>query len=212
MERFTRHEGLTAPLLIDNVNTDQIIPSREMKRVSKDGLGEGLFANMRYADAAAGGRTPNPDFVLNQDAHRDASILVSGKNFGCGSSREHAAWALHEFGIRAIIAESFGAIFHDNCIANGILPVVLQREHIERLASQGAVRIVIDLGARSLETPDAALPFELEDSKRALLLAGLKPIDLVMQHRDEIDRFIAADRSARPWVYDHPAHQAEGDS
>ena len=209
MEKFIRHEGSAAPLLIDNVNTDQIIPSREMKRVSKEGLGEGLFANLRYADAASGGRTPNPDFVLNHPHHRDASILLSGKNFGCGSSREHAVWALHEFGIRAILAESFGSIFHENCIANGILPVVLERAHIERLAEAGPVPIVIDLEAKAIETPHGRLSFDLEDSKRALLIAGLKPIDVVMRHRDEIDRFVADDRLRRPWVYDHPAHDAE---
>ena len=214
MEKFTRHEGIVVPLLIDNVNTDQIIPSREMKRVSKEGLSEGLFANLRYADAAEGGRTPDRKFVLNHPHYADASILLSGGNFGCGSSREHAVWALHEYGFRAIIAASFGTIFFDNCIANGILPVVLAREHIEQIAQtvEAAAEphsLVIDLQEKAIETPSGSHSFDLEEAKRELLIGGLKPIDVVMKHRKEIDRFVTRDHKRRPWVYDHPALAAK---
>lgn len=209
MRPFTQHEGTAAPLLIDNVNTDLIIPSREMKRVSKDGLADGLFANLRYSDAADGGRTPNPEFILNHPRHRDASILISGRNFGCGSSREHAAWALSEFGIRAIIAESFGSIFHENCLANGILPVVMERDMIERLVDADSEPLVIDLEAKTIASPLGQLTFDLDDSKRAMLIAGLKPIDMVMRHRDDIDRFIARDRIRRPWAYDCAADEPQ---
>ncbi len=213
MEKFTRHEGLAMPMLADNVNTDQIIPSREMKRVSKEGLGDGLFANLRYADAALGGRTPNEEFVLNDARYRDATILLSGANFGCGSSREHAVWALHEYGFRAIIAESFSTIFYENCIANGVLPVVLAREDIRRIAeaveATEAPRLIIDLHQKSIDTPTGSLSFDLEEAKRELLIGGLKPIDVVMQHRDDIERFVSTDRRLRPWAYDLPDVKAK---
>ena len=215
MEKFTRHEGHAVPLLLDNVNTDQIIPSREMKRVSKAGLGDGLFANLRYADAASGGRTPNDTFVLNHERYRNATILLSGRNFGCGSSREHAVWALHEFGFRVIIAESFGTIFYENCIANGVLPVVLPREAIQAIAQSGdatsaAPRLVVDLHEKSVNSAAGSVSFDLEEAKRELLIAGLKPIDVVMQHRDDIDRFVAHDREQRPWAYDYPSPREKG--
>ena len=215
MEKFTKHEGVAVPLLIDNVNTDQIIPSREMKRVSKEGLADGLFANMRYADAAQGGRAPNRRFVLNHPNYINASILVSGGNFGCGSSREHAVWALHEYGFRAIIAESFGTIFFENCIANGVLPVVLDREHIQTItdaieAASEPHSLTVDLEEKAVEAPSGRYDFELEEAKRELLIAGLKPIDVVMKHGKEIDRFVTRDHKRRPWVYDHPALAARG--
>lgn len=130
MEPLSQHTGIAVQLMRDNVDTDLIIPSREMKKVSKKGLGEGLFANRRYLPDS---RRPDRDVPLNDPARDGASILISGRNFGCGSSREHAIWALHEYGIRVIIAESFGAIFYDNCIANGLLPCVLPGDVIARL-------------------------------------------------------------------------------
>ena len=133
MDKFERHTGVAAAMLRGNVDTDAIIPSREMKRVSKDGLGEGLFAGWRYLEQ--GGREPNPDFVLNQPAYEETSILFSGPNFGCGSSREHAVWALAEFGIRAIIAPGFGAIFANNCVRNGLLPLVLEDVLVSEIAA-----------------------------------------------------------------------------
>src|SRR5450631_3947374 len=134
MERFTTLTAIAAPLLRINIDTDAIIPSREMKKVSKVGLADGLFAGWRYR--TPGSREENPDFVLNREPYRRARILLSGMNFGCGSSREHAVWALHEWGIRSIIAPSFGAIFHGNCVRNGILPVVLDNALVEQLAKQ----------------------------------------------------------------------------
>lgn len=132
MEKFTRLTAIAAPLLRINIDTDAIIPSREMKRVSKLGLSEGLFAGWRYQ--SPGSRAENPDFILNREPYRKAQILLSGLNFGCGSSREHAVWALHEWGIRAIIAPSFGSIFQGNCVRNGIVPVILDNAVIETLA------------------------------------------------------------------------------
>ncbi len=205
MDRFVRHDGVAAPLLRINVDTDAIIPSREMKRVSKEGLGEGLFAGWRYLEP--GSRTPDPDFVLNKPAYAGASILLSGANFGCGSSREHAVWALKEFGIRAIIAPSFGAIFYTNCIRNGILPVRLADEVVKALAAQvendpQANKIHIDLESRCVQAPDGTVyDFEIEDGARAMLLEGLDMIGLTLRHADAIDAFEKKDRQARPWIY-----------
>ena len=138
MEKFTTLTAIAAPLLRINIDTDAIIPSREMKRVSKDGLAEGLFAGWRYQ--TPGSREENPDFILNQAPYRQARILLSGINFGCGSSREHAVWALHEWGIRAVIAPSFGSIFQGNCVRNGIVPVVLDNAIVEPTGPTGRKR------------------------------------------------------------------------
>jgi 3-isopropylmalate/(R)-2-methylmalate dehydratase small subunit len=134
MEKFTVLEGIAAPIMRINIDTDVIIPSREMKRVSKEGLSDGMFSNWRYTEP--GGREENPDFILNQEPYRQASILLSGDNFGCGSSREHAVWAMAEWGIRCIITPGFGNIFYGNCVLNGILPVVLENDVVEDLARQ----------------------------------------------------------------------------
>ena len=131
-EPLKHHTGVVAVLMRDNIDTDQIIPSREMKTVSRSGLGQGLFAGWRYTNPAT--RTPNPGFVLNHEVQKAASILISGENFGCGSSREHAVWALQEFGFRVIIAKSFGEIFHGNCVRNGVLPITLSADLVDRLA------------------------------------------------------------------------------
>lgn len=200
MEKFDRHTGIAAGLLQDNIDTDAIIPSREMKAVSKHGLGEGLFAAWRYL--TPGSRDINPDFILNKPEYTDTSILLTGSNFGCGSSREHAVWALKEFGIRAIIAESFGGIFFNNCIANGILPITLPRENIEALATCPAGhQLAIDLQAGTVTAGEWSYRFQLEDSPRELLLRGLDPIDLTQLHQQAIDSFEAQDRQRRPWAY-----------
>ena len=148
MEKFVELNAIAAPLLEINIDTDVIIPSREMKRVSKQGLGEGLFAGRRYTQP--GGRDENPEFILNREPYRDAQILLSGSNFGCGSSREHAVWALSEWGIRAIIAPSFGAIFYGNCVRNGILPIELEDARVKEIAATVEAhpaenRITVDL-------------------------------------------------------------------
>lgn len=200
---FRHHCGVAAVLSVDNVDTDQIIPSREMKTVSREGLGEGLFAGWRYTEP--GGREPVADFVLNRPEQRATTILVSGTNFGCGSSREHAVWALADYGIRAIIAKSFGEIFHGNCMRNGILPITLSEQEVEDLmAHAGAGEIVIDLEAQTVTTP--ALPawtgnFQIGAYPKRLLLEGLDPIGLTLVQKETIDAFVQTDMAARPWVY-----------
>jgi 3-isopropylmalate/(R)-2-methylmalate dehydratase small subunit len=205
MQPFTRLTAVAAPLIRANVDTDAIIPSREMKTVSKTGLAEGLFAGWRYKEI--GGREPDPDFVLNRPAYAQARILLGGENFGCGSSREHAAWALAEYGIRAIVAPSFSPIFYGNCVRNGILPVRLPAAAIARLAedagAEAPVRpLTIDLESCEVLSPDGSVHrFEIEADAREMLLHGLDAIDLTLKQREAIEDFWRADRAARPWIY-----------
>ena len=205
---FTVHRGIAAPLRRRNIDTDTIIPSREIQHVSKQGLGDGLFAGWRYR--APGSRDPDPDFILNRGACRDASILLAGANFGCGSSREHAVWALGEFGIRAVLAPSFGSIFRNNCTLNGILAVVLDEAAIGRLedwvrADPRRNQLEIDLENRLIAwKAGESLAFEIEPANRKLLLQGLDSIAVTLQQASAIDDFEAADRVARPWVYRLP--------
>ena len=205
MEKFIEHTGVAAPLLRINIDTDAIIPSREMKRVSKQGLGEGMFAGWRYQEP--GSRELNPDFVLNKPDYAGTSILLSGDNFGCGSSREHAVWALDEFGIRVIVAPSFGAIFYNNCIRNGLLPIILDDTVIQDLASQVETdpqsrKIKVSLADKTLTAPNGTVhAFEIEDNHREMLLEGLDVIGLTLRHESEIDAFQDRDRARRPWIY-----------
>ncbi len=205
MTPFTTLTAIAAPLLRDNIDTDAIIPSREITAVSKTGLADGLFAGWRYT--AIGGRTPAAGFVLNHPAYRGAHILLTGANFGCGSSREHAAWALAEYGFRAIVAPSFNPIFRGNCVRNGMVPVELAADVISALAvelgSDPAARPVsINLPAQRLTTSTgAAYGFEIEQEAKAMLISGLDAIDLTSRRRKEIAIFRAADRRARPWAY-----------
>jgi 3-isopropylmalate/(R)-2-methylmalate dehydratase small subunit len=208
MEKFTRLTAIAAPLLRINVDTDAIIPSREMKKVSKVGLKDGMFAGWRYRDPVA--RSEDPDFVLNRPPYRDARILLTGLNFGCGSSREHAVWALHEWGIRCIIAPSFGAIFYGNCVRNGILPIVLDAARVEALAAQverdPAQPLTVDLVAGTITTPDgSSVGFDVPPADREMLLEGLDAIAVTLKLSAGIDAFQAADRSRRPWIYLPPA-------
>jgi 3-isopropylmalate/(R)-2-methylmalate dehydratase small subunit len=202
---FRQHDGVVAPLLRSNVDTDAIIPSREMKRVSREGLAEGLFAGWRYLPG--GDREPDPDFVLNDPRYASATILAAGHNFGCGSSREHAVWALVEFGIRVILAPSFAAIFERNCVNNGLLPVTLEEPAIEDLLAQTEPDpqrrcLHVDLEAQSVGGPDGrSVPFRISPSQRSMLLNGWDPIDLTLQRAETIDQFEQRDRVARPWVY-----------
>lgn len=205
MEKFRTLRAIAAPLLRINIDTDIIIPSREMKRVSKEGLGEGLFAGWRYA--APGSRDENPEFILNREPYRQAQIILTGANFGCGSSREHAVWALREWGIRAIVAPSFGAIFYGNCIRNGILPVVLEEPVIDALADQvradpDANRITVNLEGCVLTAPDGeSFAFEIAPGDREMLLEGLDAIASTLRRDAEILAFQASDRVRRPWIY-----------
>ena len=185
-----------APLLVDNVDTDTIIPSREMRSTGRDGLADGLFAPWRYSDVDA--RTPNPDFVLNQDAYRSTAILASGENFGCGSSREHAVWALAEFGITAIIAVSFAPIFYANCLRNGIVPITLPREAVEGLA--GAY-VTVRLADQQVLVAGKIYDFGIDAEAKQMLLEGLDAIDLTLKDNNAIESWTLADRTARPWVY-----------
>ena len=188
--------SIAAPLIRDNIDTDTIIPSREMRSTGRSGLADGLFAPWRYTDADA--RTENPDFVLNRPEYRDARILLGGANFGCGSSREHAVWALAEWGIRAIVAESFAPIFRANCTRNSILPIALPRADVEALAG---VQVTIDLPTRALRALDMELRFDCDGEAGEMLARGLDAIDLTLEHRGEIADWIEADRAARPWIY-----------
>ncbi len=205
MEPFVRLTAVAAPLVRANVDTDAIIPSREMKSVGKSGLAEGLFAGWRYR--GVGSREPNPDFVLNDPAYAGARILLGGGNFGCGSSREHAAWALAEYGFRAILAPSFNPIFHGNCVRNGIVPVVLAQDAVESVAravmpDPQARRVTVDLAAQTVLAPDGTgHRFEIAPEAKEMLLHGLDAIDLTLKRRAEIDAFVAADRARRGWAY-----------
>jgi len=205
MRKFDVLTAVAAPLIRANVDTDAIIPSREMKSVSKHGLAEGLFAGWRYT--TIGGRETDPQFVLNQPAYAGTQILLSGENFGCGSSREHAVWALLEYGIRAVVAPSFAPIFHGNCVRNGILPVRLDAASIARLAEAVAPdpqrRVVtVDLVRQRVSGPGGLeFGFEIEREEREMLLEGLDAIDLTLKHRDAIDAFRDRDRVQRPWIY-----------
>ncbi len=205
MEIFTELCGVAAPILRINIDTDAIIPSREMKRVSKKGLGEGLFAAWRYTEV--GGRKPNVEFVLNKPDYVNTTIILSGANFGCGSSREHAVWALAEYGIRAIIAPTFGTIFYGNCIRNGILPIELEDEKIQALAAQCEAdpqqnRIDIQLEKQQVIAPSGdCYDFDIETAAKEMLLNGLDPIAVTFQLSDHIAAFEKKRKAETPWAF-----------
>ncbi|WOC16347.1 3-isopropylmalate dehydratase small subunit [Pseudochrobactrum sp. MP213Fo] len=201
MEKFTKLTGVAAPLPIINIDTDMIIPKDYLKTIKRTGLGKGLFAEMRFNEDG----TENPDFVLNKPAYRNAQILVAGDNFGCGSSREHAPWALLDFGIRCVISTSFADIFYNNCFKNGILPIKVSQEDLDKLmddASRGAnATLSIDLEALTISGPDGgAISFELDEFKRYCMLNGLDDIGLTMEKADSISVFEAKNAESRPWA------------
>lgn len=212
MQAFKTLTAIAVPLVRDNIDTDAIIPSREIKRVGKVGLADGLFAGWRYL---AGGREPNPDFVLNDAAYAGARILIGGSNFGCGSSREHAVWALAEYGFRAILAPSFAPIFFDNCLNNGLLAARLPAESLRLIASLNTTQpnqsarptnspTLLTLDLERCEVTGAgfgALALSIEPHARARLLDGLDAIDFTLRSSAAIDDFRAADRTRRPWAY-----------
>lgn len=204
MKKFVQHKGVAAPMIRANVDTDAIIPSREMKRVSKRGLGEGLFAGWRYREI--GGRDVAPDFVLNLAQYTGTSIILSGPNFGCGSSREHAVWALAEYGVRAVVAPSFGAIFANNCIRNGLLPLVLDEASIAKIAIWVALdpssnQIFIDLPEQTLTAVDKCYGFAIDAGAKRMLVEGLDAIDLTQTRCDVIEAFHRQRQVSRPWLY-----------
>ena len=203
---FTRHTGVAAPLVRPNIDTDTIIPSREMRTVSRSGLAAGLFAPWRYSDPDT--RTENPHFVLNQSAFRQASILLAGANFGCGSSREHAVWALVESGFRVIIAPSFATIFRNNAQRNGLLTIELDGDDIDRLVQwvgddPETCPLSVDLEACTVrhDPEQQVVEFSIEPVAREMLLSGLDEIGMTEQSLHHIDAFEAQDRVKRPWVY-----------
>jgi 3-isopropylmalate/(R)-2-methylmalate dehydratase small subunit len=202
MKPFSRLTAVAAPLPLDNVETDQLIPARLCVRLTDASYADALFAPWRYLPD--GGE--NPDFVLNREPHRSARIIVTGANFGFGSSREQAAWAVRDFGIRAIVASSFATIFRGNCVRNGVLPVQLAPAALAALHAELAgepAEVTIDLEQQRVAAPSGTVhPFEIGRLDRRLLLSGLDPISLVLEHEPEIIAFQASDRERRPWVYD----------
>ncbi|NBN80257.1 3-isopropylmalate dehydratase small subunit [Microvirga tunisiensis] len=201
MQKFTTLTGVAAPLPIINIDTDMIIPKQYLKTIKRTGLGTALFSEMRYNEDGS----DNPDFVLNKPAYKGASILVAGDNFGCGSSREHAPWALLDFGIRCVISTSFADIFYNNCFKNGILPVVVSKEELDKLlddASRGAnSTLTVDLETQEIKGPDGGvIRFEIDPFRKHCLMNGLDDIGLTMEKAASIDSFEAKASQSRPWA------------
>ena len=201
MEKFTTLTGVAAPLPLINVDTDMIIPKQFLKTIKRTGLGKNLFDEMRYAQDGA----EIPDFVLNKPAYREAKILVTGENFGCGSSREHAPWALLDFGIRCVIAPSFANIFFNNCAKNGILAITLPQQDIDKLmddAGRGANAILsVDLASQTITGPDGgSISFEIDAHRKKCLMEGLDDIGLTLQKADAIAAYEARRAQAAPWL------------
>ncbi|TPP07256.1 3-isopropylmalate dehydratase small subunit [Rhizobium glycinendophyticum] len=201
MDKFVKLTGVAAPLPVVNIDTDMIIPKDYLKTIKRTGLGTGLFAEARYKEDGS----ENPDFVLNKPAYRNAQILVAGDNFGCGSSREHAPWALLDFGIRCVISTSFADIFYNNCFKNGILPIVVSPENLEKLmddASRGSNAVLtVDLEAQEITGPDGGkISFELDAFKRHCMLNGLDDIGLTLEKASSIANFEKSNAAQRPWA------------
>lgn len=205
MRAFTPMTAVAIPLLRDNIDTDAIVPSREIRSVSKAGLGQGLFAGWRYRSVEE--RIADPTFVLNDPAYRGAQILLTGENFGCGSSREHAVWALAEYGFRVLLAPSFNPIFFRNCVRNGLLPAKLPGPSVFAVAGRVALnprlqQLSVDLAQQSICMPDGGRwQFDIAAEAKDVLLLGLDAIDQTWQLREQIEAFRAEDRRKRPWVY-----------
>jgi 3-isopropylmalate/(R)-2-methylmalate dehydratase small subunit len=201
MQKFTTLTGVAAPLEIVNVDTDMIIPKQYLKTIKRTGLGKGLFAEMRFRDDGS----ENPDFVLNKPAYRNAKIVVAGDNFGCGSSREHAPWALLDFGISCVISTSFADIFYNNCFKNGILPVVVSPEDLDKLlddARRGAnATLTVDLVSQTIKGPDGGtVHFDIDPHRKQCLLNGLDDIGLTMQKAPAIASYEEKAAKSRPWL------------
>ena len=201
MNKFTTLEGVAAPMRIINVDTDMIIPKQYLKTIKRTGLGKGLFSEQRFKDDGS----ENPDFVLNKPAYRKSKILVAGDNFGCGSSREHAPWALLDFGIRCVISTSFGDIFYNNCFKNGILPVKVSPEDLDKLlddARRGAnATLSIDLEKQEIRGPDGGMiKFDVDPFRKQCLVNGWDDIGLTLRNESKISAFEAARRAQMPWL------------
>jgi len=210
MEKFTVHTGVVAPLDRENVDTDAIIPKQFLKSIKRTGFGPNAFDEWRYLDHGEPGqdnskRPLNPDFVLNQPRYQGASVLLARKNFGCGSSREHAPWALQQYGFRAIIAPSFADIFFNNCFKNGLLPIVLTEQQVDHLINEtvafNGYQLTIDLEAQVVRAPDGReYPFEITAFRKYCLLNGFDDIGLTLRHADKIRQFEAERMAKQPWL------------
>ena len=213
MQKFTVHKGLVAPMDRENVDTDAIIPKQFLKSIRKTGFGPNLFDAWRYLDAGEPGqdpmsRKPNPDFVLNQPRYAGASVLLARKNFGCGSSREHAPWAIDQYGFRSVIAPSFADIFFNNCFKNGLLPIVLPEATVAQLFDEvfafPGYKLTVDLERQVIVKPDGAeIAFDVQPFRKYCLLNGLDDIGLTLRHKDKIAAFEAERLASKPWL----AHQ-----
>ncbi len=211
MQKFTQVTGLVAPMDRPNVDTDAIIPKQYLKSIKRSGFGRNLFDDWRYLDPGSAdsdnrNRRLNPEFVLNQERYRGAEILLARENFGCGSSREHAVWALSDFGLRAVIAPSFADIFYNNSFKNGFLPIRLDADEVARLFEEcyqtEGYRLEIDLAEQHVTTPSGeTLPFEIDDFRKHCMLNGLDDIELTLQHADAITSYESARRQQAPWLF-----------
>jgi 3-isopropylmalate/(R)-2-methylmalate dehydratase small subunit len=210
MKNFTLHQGLVAPMDRENVDTDAIIPKQFLKSIRKTGFGQNLFDEWRYLDAGFPGqdpatRRPNPDFVLNQPRYTGASILLARKNFGCGSSREHAPWAIDQYGFRAIIAPSYADIFFNNCFKNGLLPIQLSESQVDQLFNEALAfpgyQLTIDLARQVIVKPQGEeIAFEVQAFRKYCLLNGFDDIGLTLRHADKIKAFEALRLAQKPWL------------
>ena len=211
MKAFQKLDGLTVPLMRSNVDTDAIIPKQFLKSIKRSGFGVNLFDEWRYLDPGYPGqdaaeRRPNPDFVLNAERYRGAEVLLAGENFGCGSSREHAVWALDDFGIRAVIAPGFADIFHTNAFKSGLLPIALDKSVVEGLAAEchadPGYRLAIDLEAQTVTTPSGEVHrFDVDEFRRHCLLNGFDDIELTLQQRFRIEDYESRRRESAPWLF-----------
>jgi 3-isopropylmalate/(R)-2-methylmalate dehydratase small subunit len=212
MEKFTVHSGTVVPLDRENVDTDAIIPKQFLKSIKRTGFGPHLFDAWRYLDVGEPGmdrtkRRPNPDFILNNPVYKGSTILLARRNFGCGSSREHAPWALQQHGFKAVIAPSFGDIFYNNCFKNGLLAIVLLDFQVDHLFSEAAahapMRLTIDLPAQTVTIPGGAKPmkFEINETLKHNLVNGLDEIGLTLRHSDEIKAYEEKRKKSEPWIF-----------
>ena len=202
MEKFTKLTGIAAPMNMINIDTDQIIPKLHLRTIKRTGLGKVVFEELRFNTDGS----EKPEFVLNQEPYRNAQIIVAGDNFGCGSSREHAPWALLDFGIRCVISTSFADIFYNNCFKNGILPVTVSKDELEALMADAADKenpeLTVDLESQEITRPNGAkIKFKIDEFRRDCLLNGLDDIGLTMQKADKIDAFEKSQRQQQPWLY-----------
>ncbi|MFY0675953.1 MAG: 3-isopropylmalate dehydratase small subunit [Neptuniibacter sp.] len=212
MNKFTLHTGIAAPLDRANIDTDMIIPKQFLKSIKRSGFGKNLFDELRYLDEGqpdqeCTGRPLNEEFVLNQARYKGTSVLLARENFGCGSSREHAPWALEDFGIRSVIAPSFAEIFYNNCFKNGLLPIVLSDEQVDQLFKETAAaegyELTIDLEKQVVVTPSGEqMAFEIDGFRKHCLLNGLDDIGLTLQHAEEIKAYEEQRRQSAPWLFD----------